>query len=227
MSNGLAALTAQEVRGPSRVDRVVLAACGLWFLIATIWGFTGTLRLIPNPSGLHLATKLHGVAFAAWVLLFALQASLAASGRYAWHRTIAWSLVPIVAVMLPTGYWTVVRAMVLDRRTILEGSLLLASLTLGFVLVALGVCMRRRCTSSHAAALLLATVVFTSLAVDRVSFLAGFADQPWLVTLVRIAPAATVVALAARSGKTRVAALASTVIGALIAIDRVGVMYGS
>jgi hypothetical protein len=193
--SGAAPSAAAGIRSPlGTVERILIPLAGCWLLALTVWGFAGTLRLIPNPLGLPLLIKVHGVGSFAWVVLFALQAAMAASGRRTLHRRLGIAALISLAVTLPTGYATVIRAMALDRRTPAEGVLLLLTLTIALIYVVAAFLARRRSPAFHARAMLFATVFLTSLAIDRVSFLAGFVDRWWLVTAVRVIPCAAVAA---------------------------------
>jgi hypothetical protein len=177
------------------LERSVFPIAGAWLLAMTIWGFGGTFRYIPNPSGLPLLIKLHGLAFFAWPVLFVIQASLARTGRAALHRRLGIAAFVVLATMIPTGYGTILRAITLDRRTATEGLLLLTTLTIGFSYALLAIRYRHRDAARHARAMLFATVMLTSLSIDRASFLAGVSDRPWLVLMVRGMPCAAVLAI--------------------------------
>jgi hypothetical protein len=186
------------------IERVMMPVVGFWLLGLTLWGFIGTLRLIRDPMGLPLLIKVHGFASFAWIVLFVVQASLMGVGRRDIHRRLGIAAAVVLVVMIPTGYGTVIRAMALDRRTPAEGALLLATLSVGYAYVVMALCVRRQRPAVHARSMLFGTVFLTSLAVDRVSYLAGFVDTAWLVTLVRVVPCAAVLAVDVVGSRSRV-----------------------
>lgn len=179
----------------------MLDATALWLLIAAVWGFGGVARHLP-PFGQQAAViQLHAIGFGIWTVLVPLQLRLMGSTRRSIHIAVGSVAVASCIMGVVTGLMTIARAVALDRRTLDEGLLLLLPIVIGAVLVGQGVALRRHSPAAHGQSMLLATALFTTLAVDRIGFLTGLHAWPWAVTLVRLAPVVAIGSLELRQRK--------------------------
>jgi len=88
-------------------DRVFFTVMAVLVLISTIVGFApsyylrGTLPAAHPYEPLTLLVHLHGLVFSLWIILFAVQAGLVASGKVAVHRRLGLAGLGLIALMIP------------------------------------------------------------------------------------------------------------------------------
>jgi hypothetical protein len=155
-------------------DRLFFGTMSLVILAIVFLGFMRTFYLSsyfggPTLAGLRIV---HGSAFTAWVVLFAVQTSLIAAGQRAVHRRLGYAGAVLAAVMVVLG----TSLAIVSAR---EGRAPPGIPPLGFLaiplfdmvtfapLVALGVYHRRR-ADTHKRLMLLATVSILAAAVARI-----------------------------------------------------------
>ncbi|MBJ7485169.1 hypothetical protein [Brevundimonas sp.] len=103
--------TAAEPRASAKPrlprDRMFFTTMAIIVLISTIAGFApsyylrGTLPPAHPYEPLNLLVHLHGLVFSLWILLFAVQAGLVASGKVAVHRRLGVAGVVLITLMIP------------------------------------------------------------------------------------------------------------------------------
>jgi hypothetical protein len=156
------------------------AALVLLGLVAAGFAPTFYARDVAIAGPLPYAVLMHGLAGTAWVLLFAAQTSLIATGRVAWHRRVGWTLGLVTLVLVVSG---VLVTTALERS---HGAEPLASraphlftngapLTLFALLVAAGIAQRSR-PATHKRLMLLAAVVLAPPAIGRLFDQLGLAE---------------------------------------------------
>ena len=188
-------------RASDAVERTTLLCIAWWLLITSAWGFGGVAPYL-RPFPQHAAViQLHAIGFALWTVLVVVQTHLALARRTKAHRVCGVVSLGALTLAIVTGIMTIVRSVALDRRTFGEGLLLLAPLLVGGALVTSAFLVRRRDPCSHGQTMLLATALFTTLAVDRIGFLLGLHATPWLVASIRLIPVMAIAALEIRRGR--------------------------
>jgi len=149
-----------------------------WIVIAaiTVWGFGPTffLRGLVSADSLPLVLRLHGLVMTAWLGLFLLQVSLAATGRVIWHRRLG-------TVGIVMGVTVIVATLAATRRAAHLGEgppgvptelFVLASLlaALAFAMFfAAAIALRRR-PDWHQRLMLLATLTLLGAGVSRLPY---------------------------------------------------------
>ena len=177
------------------VERRILLCVAWWLLLLSAWGFGGVAQHLRPFSHHAPMIQIHAIGFALWTALTVVQIHMAHAGRRRVHAMLGIVALSVVCVAVVTGIMTVDRAMALERRTPGEGLLLLGPLLLGTLFVVAGALRRRSDRARHGRRMLLATTLFTTLAVDRVGFLLGLHAAPPLVALLRLAPVAAIASL--------------------------------
>ena len=99
------AVSASAVPVPRRTDRVFFGTMSIVILAIVFVGFMRTFYLAsyfgrPALSPLRVA---HGMAFTGWVVVFAMQTTLIATGRRDVHRKLGYAGAVLAATMVPLG----------------------------------------------------------------------------------------------------------------------------
>jgi hypothetical protein len=205
-------------KGSHVVERRLLCCVAWWLLITAAWGFGGVAPHLPPFSQRAAVIQTHAIGLSIWTILVVIQCHLALARRRRLHAVVGTVAIASLTAGVVTGCMTVVRAVELDRRTLGEGLLLLGPLLLGAVLVLTGMLARRDGRWRHGQAILLATTLFTTLAVDRIGFLLGLHAIPVLVACLRLAPVAAIAWLELRRrGRVSWSVLAAGAV--LLALD--------
>jgi hypothetical protein len=144
--------------------------------VAVFVGFAPTFYLRPDAvAPLPPYLQIHGVAFTAWIVLFALQTALIASGRPRLHRRLGWAGAALAASMVVVGSTAGIWSM---QREVANGNTdaAMTFLTTPFsamlvfaLLVGAAVAWRRR-PEVHKRLMLLATISLLDAAVARWPF---------------------------------------------------------
>ncbi len=152
-------------------------------IVATVFaGFAPTYYLRPSDAPPLMAlTRIHGLVFTAWVLLFGLQVWLVESGRRETHRRLGLAGAALALAMIVLGYLVAIAA---ARRDAATGN---PDEALGFLIIPLGDLLaftvivgaglwRRGTPDLHRRLMLLATLALLPAAIGRIP---GF-DSPAL-----------------------------------------------
>ena len=87
-------------------DRIFFVTMALAIAVTVFVGFAPTFYLrssAPSLPALPLYLQMHGAAFTAWVILFATQVGLVASGEAQRHRQLGWLGAALAAAMVVSG----------------------------------------------------------------------------------------------------------------------------
>jgi hypothetical protein len=160
-----------------RIDRVFYTGMAIAVAVAVFVGFAPTyyLRSRFQTAPLPLYLRLHGLAFTAWIGLFAAQTTLVAARRIDVHRRLGWAGAVLSVLMAAAA---ITAGILSGRRDVAAGheDAALTFLTTPFlavlvfmILVGAAVYYRRR-TEAHKRLMLLATISILDAAVARWPF---------------------------------------------------------
>lgn len=156
-------------------DRIFFVTMALAIGVTVFVGFAPTFYLrssAPSTTALPLYLQMHGTAFTAWVILFAAQVGLVASGQTLRHRQLGWVGAALAATMVASGTTAGVLSM---RREFAAGyeeeaaAFLLTpfSAMLVFTTLVAGAVLWRRRPETHKRLMLLATISLLDAAIAR------------------------------------------------------------
>jgi hypothetical protein len=176
----------------SLADRVFFSLAGLWFVLLTVVGFSRSFyfRVLPEPLPTHQIV--HGVVYSTWVVLFFVQALLIFTHRVRWHVTLGAASVFLLILMIPVGFHVVLVKTAAGFKSVDEAGFNLAGLTLAFTFAFAGLANRRR-PLIHKRLMLLATMMLTVAAADRVALVFGLEGMRIFRKLLALAPAIALV----------------------------------
>ena len=158
-----------------RGDRPFFVTMTLAIAVTVFVGFAPTFYLRsrdPSTAALPLYLQMHGTAFTAWIILFAAQVALIASGQTGWHRQLGWVGAALAAAMVVSGTTAGILSM---RREFAAGyeaeaaAFLLTPFSAMLVfttLLAAAIAWRRR-PETHKRLMLLATISLLDAAIAR------------------------------------------------------------
>jgi hypothetical protein len=160
-----------------RTDRTFYTGMAIAVAVAVFVGFAPTYYLRPRfqTTPLPLYLQIHGLAFTAWIVLFAAQTMLVATRRVDVHRRLGWAGAVLSGLMVVAA---VTAGILSGRRDVAAGheDAALTFLTTPFlavlvfmILVGAAVYCRRR-PEAHKRLMLLATVSILDAAVARWPF---------------------------------------------------------
>ena len=120
MTTSSGTFPAARMVGVSRAgDRWFFCGMALAIVLTVFWGFLATFyargAALPPLSPLLVA---HGIAFSAWVIVFAVQTALIAANRRALHRRVGMSAAFLAVLMVGLGLAAAVAALRLGRAPI-------------------------------------------------------------------------------------------------------------
>jgi len=166
-------------------------AIAAWFLLATLAGFGPSIWFVSQEGPIALPFIVHGVVYFAWIVLFAVQTTLVSTGRVAVHRRMGVVGLVLLIAMVPIGFWPVLYKAAAGTKSVEGAGFNLVTLCLAFTFAFLGFA-RRRTPDLHKRFMMLATMVLSVAAADRVAFvvefLAGLDDVRPFRKVLAIAP---------------------------------------
>lgn len=109
-NRGIATLhTSQPLVTQRRSHRWYFATVGVAALAIAVAGFAPSLLFPSRRLGsVNLLVAVHGILFAAWLVLFVVQSLLIARGQTATHRRLGVAAIGLAIAMLVTGYSAVI-----------------------------------------------------------------------------------------------------------------------
>ena len=167
-----------------KTDRWFYSAAGAGFLVMMLVGFrafvtsgSGAGGRVIDPTIFRL-DLIHGLAIAAWYVLFFIQSLLIAGRNHRLHFKLGWSAVAVGLAIVVTGPWVAVRSVQITppnfhffgmqySRFLL---VMLTEIALYAAFVALAISMRKK-PRIHRSAMLLASLCLLAGATARMSFL--------------------------------------------------------
>lgn len=171
-----------------RYDGAFFLGLAVWLLMLNLVGFAPSFYLRSNLEPLPLPVLVHGAVYTGWIVVFMLQASLMSWGQAWIHRRVGVLAAAWLLVMVPAGAWPVLHKAALGTKSVDEAGFNLTTLALGLVLAFSG--LRYRNTPYlHKRLMLLATMVFSVAAADRVALLTGLQDVRMFRKVLAIVPA--------------------------------------
>lgn len=177
-----------------KTDRWFYSAAGAGFLVAMLVGFRAFITSGSGDGGrvidpvIFRLDSIHGLAIAAWFLLFLVQSVLMAVRSRRLHFTLGWGAVAIALAILVTGPWVAIRSVQITpaefhffgmqySRFLL---VMLTEIALYTAFVTIGIFTRTK-PRIHRAAMLLASLCLLSGATARMPFLhAVFGATGWM-----------------------------------------------
>ncbi|HLZ50330.1 MAG TPA: hypothetical protein VKP61_06260 [Candidatus Acidoferrum sp.] len=172
-----------------RLEKIFFPAMAVLIIAAMFLGFARTFFLAPmyHYHLPNLLVALHGVAFASWIALFAIQASLVAADRVDLHKKLGVFGAVLVGLVLIMGYAVMLEGLHRgiaflgqDDAQVLALDLIGINVSLGMFTAGL---LLRRNPASHKRLMLFGTIGMLGPAVARWPF-AFIAAKPPLVGLV-------------------------------------------
>lgn len=117
-TNGSRGAAAEQVRARRRFERRFYLIATFGFLALVFWTFARTyfLKLLYGTPPLSTLLHIHAVVMSGWVVLLALQSTLAAVGRIGWHRRVGVFGAAWAALLVVVGSITTVHAAVREVR---------------------------------------------------------------------------------------------------------------
>ena len=174
---------------PKPIDRLFFSGFALYFLAVNVVGFsTNIYRSYAFGTGTPGNEYVHGVFAASWVLLFTVQTLTIGSGRTKLHMRLGKLAIPILILVLITGYYVALR----PHQTELSVPVSLVSsefglFTLVTVLGTLGIVYRRR-PSAHKRYMLMTIIMMSTAGLNRVMQLADIQVDPPAILFVLFWP---------------------------------------
>ncbi len=168
-------------------DRVFFGTIAAWFLALTFAGFAPTFYLRQSPESLPLNQVVHGVAYSAWFVVFALQVALISARRVRLHMVLGASATILLIAMIPIGFNVVLAKAAAGLKSVPEAGFNLASLSISFGFAFAGLACRKK-PFVHKRLMVFATLMLTVAAADRVAALVGLEEVRLFRRLLAVAP---------------------------------------
>lgn len=158
-----------------RRDRIFFAGMTLAIAATVFVGFAPTFYLRSRDqaaAALPFYLQIHGALFTAWIILFAAQVALVASGRTPRHQQLGWVGAALAAAMVVSGITSGILSMRREFAAGYEGEAAAFLLTpfsamlVFLTLVAAAIASRRR-PETHKRLMLLATISLLDAAIAR------------------------------------------------------------
>ena len=173
-------------------DRLFFSIAAAWFVVLALIGFGASLYFGYANQAVPMPFLIHGVVFALWVVLYAVQTSLIATARYRHHRFLGVFAVVVLISLIPTGLMPVLYKVAAGTKTIDHAGFNIMTLALGLIFAAAGL-LNRNTAYVHKRLMLFATLVFCVAAADRVSFVLGVEEIRVFRKLLAVVPAIALV----------------------------------
>lgn len=165
--------------------RYFFVALSVFYALVAVVGFAP--EVLGSVDLAHpLIAYLHGALMMAWLLLFIVQASFAATGFLKWHRTLGLTSIGLAAVLwISMGIVSVGQLSKFKSYEILLVQLIVMVLFGAFFVWGV---LARRNASSHKRLIALATLILLQAAVDRMVWLPDFGLPMYWPFAIRLYP---------------------------------------
>ena len=159
----------------------------------TIFGFAQfAARGIPDYAHAPLHLHLHGIIYLAWLILFSAQNMLAGNGNLALHRRLGKLGLPLILAMIVIGSYAGLQSLTRDHvpphYTPAYFLPLVQIAVISFAGLAVAGLVKRRDTQSHRRLMLMATIILTDPALDRIvpGPIVGGAVSQWIIMAIQL-----------------------------------------
>ncbi len=175
----------------TNAERMFFLASGAWFVLVTFVGFADTFFLrfafIEDYGPIRSSLAIHGALYTLWMVLYAVQAGLISTKRYALHKSLGLTSVILLIAILPSGWYVVVEKFALGRKSVDEAWYNLGQITSGCVLALLAIAFRKK-PYVHKRLMFAATAFLTLASVARAH--EWFLENPswWTRKLISASP---------------------------------------
>jgi len=175
-------------------DQAFFTKMALAVSALTIFGFAQfAARGIPDYAHAPLHIHLHGIIYLGWLILFCAQNMLAGNGNLALHRRLGKLGLPLILAMIVIGSYaglqSIERNHVPPHYTPAYFLPLVQIAVVSFGVLAIAGLVKRRDTQSHRRLMLMATIILSDPALDRMlpgPIIGGTVSQ-WIIMAIQLA----------------------------------------
>jgi FtsH-binding integral membrane protein len=183
----------QSAAASYQTDQVFFTRMAIAVSALTIFGFAQfAARGIPDYANAPLHIHLHGIIYLGWLILFCTQNLLAGNGNLALHRRLGKLGLPLILAMIVVGSYAGLQSITRDHvpphytPAYFLPLVQIAVVTFGGLAIA-GLVMRHD-TQWHRRLLLMATIILTDPALDRIvpGPIVGGPVSQWIIMAIQL-----------------------------------------